>query len=215
MTAAVVISDRPHRFAPTLVACLECDLLHRRTQLPPGGEAHCTRCGARLYRRAQPGANERALALAIAACILFAVANVFPILVLEVRGVRNSATLLGAVQSLWDDEARAVAALVFVTTILMPAVELIGITWVLAALRRGARGWGAVAMLHFIESVKPWGMVEVFVLGVLVSLVKLAHVATVEPGVALFSFGALMVLIAATASAFDADAAWAQLEAGR
>ena len=70
-------------------------------------------------------------------------------------------------------------------------------------------------MLHFIESVKPWGMVEVFVLGVLVSLVKLAHVATVEPGVALFSFGALMALIAAAAAAFDADAAWAQLEAIR
>jgi paraquat-inducible protein A len=101
-----------------------------------------------------------------------------------------------------------------VTTVLVPAVELVGLTWVLALLRRGQRGWGAVPMLHFIESVKPWGMVEVFVLGVLVALVKLAHIASVEPGVALFAFGALMLLIAASAAAFDADAAWAQLEAG-
>jgi len=57
--------------------------------------------------------------------------------------------------------------------------------------------------------------VEVFVLGVLVSLVKLAYIATVEPGVALFSFGALMALIAGAAAAFDADAAWAQLAASR
>jgi len=200
--------------APALVACRECDLLHRQTRLPRGCEARCTRCGARLYRWARPDANERALALALAACILFILANVFPILGLEAQGVRSSATLIGAVSSLWDEGARAVAALVFFTAVLVPAAELVGITWVLVALRSGARGWGAVPMLHFIESVKPWGMVEVFVLGVLVSLVKLAHVATVEPGAALFAFGALMLLIAATAAAFDADAAWAQLEAG-
>ncbi|MBE0621816.1 MAG: paraquat-inducible protein A [Burkholderiales bacterium] len=197
------------------VACLECDLLHRRSPLPPGGEARCTRCGACLYRWARPDANERALALALAACILFVVANVFPIVGLEIQGVHSSATLIGAARSLWDDGARAVALLVFVTTVLVPAAELIGITWVLAALRRGRRGWGAVPLLHFIESVKPWGMVEVFVLGVLVALVKLTHVASVEPGAGLFAFGALMLLIAASAAAFDADAAWAQLEAGR
>ena len=201
--------------AAALVACLECDLLHQQAEVPPGGEARCTRCGARLYRRARPHANERALALALAACIFFFIANAFPILGLEAQGVRTSATLIGAVKSLWDEEARAVAVLVFATTILMPAAELIGLTWVLAALRGSGRGRGAVPMLHFIESVKPWGMVEVFVLGVLVSLVKLAHVAAVEPGVALYAFGALMLLIAASAAAFDADAAWAQLEAKR
>jgi paraquat-inducible protein A len=199
----------------TLVACLECDLLHRQTQLPLGGEARCARCNALLYRRARPDANERALALTLAACILFLLANVFPIVGLEVQGVRNSATLFGAVESLWDDEARAVATLVFATTIFVPAAELIGLTWVLVVLRRGKPLRGTVPMLHFIESVKPWGMVEVFVLGVLVSLVKLAHIATVEPGVALFSFGALMALIAGAAAAFDADAAWAQLAASR
>ena len=199
--------------APALVACLECDLLHRQAALPVGGAAHCTRCGAHLYRRAREDANQRALALALASCIVFFLANAFPILGLEARGVHSSATLIGAARSLWDDGARAVAVLVFVTTILVPAAELAGITWVLAALRRGRRGFGALPMLHFIESVKPWGMVEVFVLGVLVSLVKLAHVASVEAGPGLYSFAALMLLIAATAASFDADAAWAQLEA--
>ena len=201
--------------APALVACPECDLLHRRAALPSEGEAHCVRCGACLYRGARPDANTRALALALAACILFVLANAFPILGLELQGVRSRATLIGAVRALWEEDARAVAALVFVTAVLVPAAELIGITWVLTALRRRSRGWGAVPMLHFIESVKPWGMVEVFVLGVLVSLVKLAHVASVEAGIALFSFAALMLLVAATAAAFDVDAAWAQLENGK
>ena len=176
----------------------------------PGSEATCTRCGARLYRRPRPDANQRALAFALAACIVFIIANAYPILGLEVQGARSSTTLLDAVRSLWDDEARAVATLVLVTTFVLPAAELVALTWVLVALRQRWRS--AVAVLHFFESIKPWGMVEVFVLGVLVSLAKLAHIATVEPGVALYSFGALMVLIAATVAAFDPDAAWAQLE---
>lgn len=153
--------------------------------------------------------------MALTACILFIIANACPIVGLELQGVRNSTTLIGAVQSLWNDQSRAVAALVFVTTLLVPAAELIGLTWVLAALRWSGRGRGVVAMLHFIESVKPWSMVEVFVLGVLVALVKLAHIATVTPGIALYSFAALMMFIAAAVALFDPDSAWAQLDDAR
>ncbi|WP_124948258.1 paraquat-inducible protein A [Sulfurirhabdus autotrophica] len=197
----------------TFVACQECDLLHRHATLPPKGVARCVRCGAFLYRQAPSDSNERALALALTACILFVIANIYPIFGLEVQGTHTSTTLFGAVESLWDDNSRAVATLVFFTTIFVPAAELIGLTWVLVVLRSGSQGWGAVPILHFIERVKPWGMVEVFLLGVLVSLVKLAHIAIIEPGMALFTFGALMVFIAASAASFDADAAWVQLEA--
>lgn len=112
-----------------LVACLECDLLHRPVPLPPGGEARCTRCRALLYRQAAPDANERTLALVLAAGILFVIANLYPIVGLEVQGTHTGTTLFGAVRSLWREEARAVAALVFVTTLLVPAAELAGLSW--------------------------------------------------------------------------------------
>ena len=193
---------------PSLIACPHCDLLHRRVTLPVDAEATCTRCGAALYRRAREGANSMTLALVFAACILFVMANVFPILGMDANGVHNETTLLGAVQSLWNDGAHAMAALVFVTTLLAPAAELMAFAWILLALRLGWRGRIMLPLLHFISRVRSWGMVEVFVLGVLVSLVKLSHVASIEPGAALFSFGALMLLIAATAALFDAETAW-------
>ena len=65
------------------------------------------------------------------------------------------------------------------------------------------------------QSVQPWGMIEVFLLGVLVSLVKLAHLAGVVAGIALWSFAALMLLMAAIASVFDARALWARVDALR
>ncbi len=201
--------------APALVACLECDLLHRRTPLARGGEALCTRCGALLYQRRRRDANERALALTIAAMLLFVLANVFPIMSMEVQGLRSASTLFGAVRALWNEADHAIATLVAVTTMLVPAAELLGLAWVLACLRAGWRSAGALPLLHFLESVKPWGMVEVFVLGVLVSLVKLTHVASVQPGVALYAFGALMGMLAWAAASFDAEAAWQQLEQQR
>ena len=195
-----------------LTACRECDLLQRLRPVAPGSRACCPRCGATLLRGAAPDANNQSYAYTLAACVLFVIANSWPIMGLDIQGTHNSTTLMGAVRALWNDDSRAVAALVFITTVLVPAAELAGLSWVLMALRRGTRGRSVVALLHFLESVKPWGMVEVFVLGILVSLVKLTHIAQVEPGAALYSFGALMLCIAAAAASFDADAAWSQLE---
>jgi paraquat-inducible protein A len=77
-------------------------------------------------------------------------------------------------------------------------------------------GWvpkGLPAMFRLVQTVRPWGMVEVFMLGTLVSLAKLSHIAHVQPGIALWSFGALMFLVAAAAASFDADDLWARVEA--
>jgi paraquat-inducible protein A len=80
-------------------------------------------------------------------------------------------------------------------------------------LRFGRLPPGVPALLRLIQAVKPWGMVEVFLLGMLVSLVKLAHLASVHIGVALWSFAALMLLLCATAASFDAQSIWARVRA--
>ncbi len=58
-------------------------------------------------------------------------------------------------------------------------------------------------------------MTEVLILGMLVALVKLAHIASVVPGIALWAFGALMVLLAAASAAFDPREFWARISAAR
>ncbi|MGH7186685.1 MAG: paraquat-inducible protein A, partial [Pseudomonadota bacterium] len=69
------------------------------------------------------------------------------------------------------------------------------------------------AMFRLVQTVRPWGMVEVFMLGTLVSLAKLMHIAHVVPGVAIWSFGALMFLLAAAAASFDPHDLWARVDA--
>lgn len=190
-----------------LIACHACDLVQREPAVAPGFAAKCRRCGALLFR-CEHGSLDRTLALTIGAVILFVLANAFPLVELELKGQHNAVTLIGAVQALRAQGMAAVAALVLLTTVVFPAAELAAIAYMLLPLGMGRRPPGLAKVFRLVEAVRPWGMVEVFVLGVLVSLVKLAHIAVVVPGVALWSFGALIVLLAAEATSLDSRDLW-------
>jgi paraquat-inducible protein A len=187
-----------------LIACHDCDLLQRDVVPPPGGTAACPRCGA-IHYRYHPYNRQRALALAIAAAILFLIANLFPIVGIEAQGNRNSTTLLGAVHTLWHEDMPLVAALVLVTTVLAPAFELVLVIWLLMVPRP------APLPLRLVLMMQPWRMVEVFMLGLLVSVVKLSHLASIEAGVALWAFAALLPLFALLTTTFNPRDLWASM----
>ena len=190
-----------------LTACHECDLLQREPMLPPGGVACCRRCNAVLFRQT-PGSLERSLAYTLGAAILFIIANVFPIVGLEVQGIANATSLYGAVETIWKHDMEAVAALVFVTTILIPAMEMSLMLYVLLPLKLGHMPQGLAQILRVLQSVRPWSMTQVFILGVLVALVKLQHLAHVVPGIALWSFGGLILTLAAAIASFNTYELW-------
>lgn len=191
-----------------LIACHECDLLLREIPLLPGSTACCSGCGAPLYRNS-PGSLDRTLALVLAATVLFIIANAYPILGIEIQGSRNATNLFGAVHSLWNQNMRMISLLVFVTTILVPAIELSMMIGLLLPIRLKRIPAGIPLILRILQSIKPWGMVEVFMLGVLVSLVKLTDSSIIIPGVALWSFGGLTLMLAAVAASFNPRDVWA------
>jgi paraquat-inducible protein A len=194
-----------------LIACHDCDLLQREIPLNPGCSASCRRCGAVLYRNATDSID-RTIAYAMAASILFVIANAFPIFAIEVQGDHRSITLYGAVVSLWNQEMKPVSTVVFITAILIPAIEIFSMIWLLMPLQRGRIPSGYTIFMRTLQYIEPWGMVEVLMLGVLVSLVKLTNNFKVIPGVALWSFGILTMLLAATAASFSPRDVWAQVD---
>ncbi|NPT56886.1 paraquat-inducible protein A [Paraburkholderia elongata] len=194
-----------------LIACHECDLLQWKASLSERGTARCQRCGAALYR-SLPATYDRALAFTLAAGILFVVANCFPIVGLWVKGALVETTLFGAVSSLYANGMWPIAGLVLVTTILMPALNIAAVIYLLLPLHIGGLPQRPEIVLRVLRHAAPWGMIEVLMLGMLVALVKLQHFATVVPGVAIWAFGAVMVLLAAAAVSFDPRALWARIE---
>lgn len=191
-----------------LMACPECDLLVRAVPLADGSHgALCPRCRAFLYQDGT-GGLERALALACAALVLFAVANAFPLIGLDIKGQRVDTTVFGAVRQLWREDMPAGALLVLATTIVTPLLELGAILWLTLPLHLGRRPPGFALVFRALHLAEPWAMLEVFFLGMLVSLVKLSHLAGVIPGPALWCFGALMLVMAALSAALDPRRLW-------
>ncbi|NHV28575.1 paraquat-inducible protein A [Burkholderia sp. D-99] len=201
---------------PALIACHECDALLHKPRLGGHEVAHCPRCGALLYR-SSPAEIERICALALAALITFAIAQAFPILEMDVNGNRVQTTLLGAIDALWRQDMAIVGVMVFCSTVLFPLVEMAALLYLLLPMRYGVVPPGFNLVLRAIQLVRPWGMIEVFMLGILVTIVKMVSLARVVPAAALFAFAAL-TLMTAVVLMFDPMLLWDlvdDLRAGR
>jgi paraquat-inducible protein A len=195
----------------SLVACPHCDLLQRIPVLAPGGSARCPRCDAELARRREDAAN-RTLAFALAAAILFVVANSVPMIGLTAVGRAASTTVLGGVVHVWNDGRQTVATLVFLTAVLAPALQITFMVAVVLGSRRPRPARWVGALLRHHPTTRTWSMIEVMLLGVFVALIKIAELATVVPGLALVALVALVFVLAAMQASFDARDVWSRVE---
>ena len=163
-----------------LVACHECDLLLQR---PPrlradGALPEVPRPRAR--RRARRRSLDRLCALA--ALLTCCIAQAFPIVALDAAGIATRATLGDAVLALWSNGQPVVAVLVFCTTMLFPLMELAAWLYLLVPLRAGRVPRRFAAVLLGTRLLQPWSMVEVLMLGVLITIVKMTSLAHVLAG---------------------------------
>ena len=195
-----------------LLACPECDLLQNDSAIPRPRKALCARCGAILYQRHDHGL-ERTTALIVAALVLFTIANAFPVVSLELQGDRTDATLMGAVSTLWSQNMQLVALLVAFTAIAMPLLEIAAIAWLLLPLHYGKRAPYFGDVYSALQVAQRFSLVDVFVLGALVSYVKLDHLAEVQAGAGLWAFAGLMLIMATIDSNFDPRDLWERAQA--
>jgi paraquat-inducible protein A len=197
--------------AAHLVACRDCDLVHSLASLPEGSTALCRRCGGVLRRRRR-NPIERTLALSLAAAVLFAVANAFPFLSFAMKGQVTTTTLLSGVRDLYDQGKPEIAVLVGATAVAAPFVQIALLVYVLLPLHLGRLPWGLAEAFRLLRRVTPWSMMEVFLIGILVSISKLAGMAQVVPGLALWAFALLMVALTGALATLDPEAIWERAE---
>jgi paraquat-inducible protein A len=193
------------------LACHECDTLQRIPSLPPGGTARCIRCGARLcaYPR---GGLDTPLALTLGALVLFLIANGFPLLELDVQGRSQSTTFTGAALALMRADMQALGLAVWVTSVLVPGLVL-GVTlYVLVAVRFRLRMPLVRPFLAWLTRMRPWGMLDVFMLGILVAMVKLSDMAEIIVGPGLYAFAPLLLFSAGAASTLEPRLLWDSMD---
>jgi paraquat-inducible protein A len=160
----------------------------------------------------KPDSLNRTMALTFAAAIVLIIANVTPLMGLSVSGRQASTTIIGGAWQMWLQGQLITAMLVVFCTVVSPAVYIGIMCIILLFVWRTQVPWWVSTLLRWSEWNQSWAMVEVMMLGILVSLIKIGDLATVIPGVGMFAAGALVVLIAAMTVSFDPHEVWQRVE---
>jgi len=178
----------------TLLICEHCDTVHRRRSLARGEVARCMRCNAVLERHQRIGLDTM-LALVVTVMVVFVQANVWPIITLGLNGEQIHATLWGIIIMMWKEHSQVVSVLAAATLFFFPLCKMGILGWLLVFGRRGKRAPGFVPLMVVLHYIAPWTMSEVFVLGVLVSIVKAHMYFDVTPDAGVYAYAALALLI--------------------
>jgi len=165
-----------------------------------------------VLRRHPRNGLERTLALALSAAVLFVVANSFPFLAFDMKGQVTQTTLVSGAIDLYQQGYAELSALVLLTIVLAPLCQIALLLYVLLPLRWDRVPWQLADVFRLLRHVQPWSMMEVFMIGILVAIVKLMGMAIIVPGLALWSFVLLMLVLTGAVASFEPEAVWEQLE---
>ncbi len=191
------------------IACKTCGRVHAQVSLAPGMIAKCIRCGSTLHRRNADSLHVTA-ACTLAGLLLYIPANTLPILRLELYGAATDNTALEGAARLLKDGDYIIATIVFMASILVPLLKLLGLLFVVITTRlrlswaKRMRTW----IYQFIDLIGRWAMLDVFVVAVLVSAVKLNGLATIMPGRGLLAFCGVVVFTLLASASFDPQLIW-------
>ena len=199
---------------PHLSACHYCDTLHEVDPLPEGKAARCIRCGGLLIEN-QPASLVRASAFSLAALFLMVLGHAFPFLTMDAASMRRDLTLIGSALALMHDGFQTLGSSIILFTMVAPVLLAGGMIYVCLPLMFGRLAPGAFGVARWMYLSEPWNMVEVFLLGVLVSLLKIAKVADVHFGIGFWAFAGVMLCLAAAVSGIDREELWDRMEVAK
>jgi paraquat-inducible protein A len=199
--------------AAAMIACKTCGQVHEIDPLPPGAVGKCARCGGTITRRT-PGSLHLTAAFALAALLLFIPANVFPILRIDLYGASQTNTIWQGCVRLAQDGDYFIAVIVFLASIFIPLVKLCGLFFLVVSVKLNFTRWKVLRtwVYRIIDGVGRWAMLDVFVLAILVSLVRLQRLASVIPGKGALAFALVVVCTLLASASFDPQLIWEREE---
>jgi paraquat-inducible protein A len=196
------------------LVCHDCDALLEMPELAEGEKATCPRCVAVLVTRGRNSLH-RTAAFAMASAVLFVVANAFPFLTLR-AGFRESQMLLWqSATGLAEQGYGYLGAAVSIFVVGAPALLIGGLLYIILPLLRNRRPPAAIPLCRWVLRARRWNMMEVFLLGVLVSLLKLGKLATLMLGTSFWALVALIICLTAALASIHPRELWRRIELAR
>ena len=197
-----------------LIACPRCDALHIERELAAGETARCVRCN-NLLASPRAGAFTRIIALSFASLVLMVGAVFFPFLEISRMGFGNETSLFGVAVAFSDGVLMPLTVALLATIVGLPVVRACLLVYTLLPLSRDRPPFRhAVPAFRLSETLRPWSMAEIFVIGTAIALVKVGGLATISFGPAFWAFCGLIMVNAASNAFTSATTIWDAIEDG-
>lgn len=177
-----------------LIICEHCDCVYEKVTLAKHQKTLCARCGGVLERYNGLSVEQR-LALSFTAAVLWIFANFYPVMSISLKGLKNSATLWDSVLALSQGPITFIALVAAIAMIIAPVFQLLLLIWVLSYALANQRSPGFRFCMRWLETLRPWSMLEVCLLGAMVAVFKLAGLLDVLPGIGLFALAVLSLMM--------------------
>jgi len=171
--------------------------------------AMCRRCDSTLAGPAT-GRVESPLALAGGALLLLLAAIAWPLMTVSSLGAARQSWLHTCVSALWDQGFFSLASLVAAFTVALPCAYLLMLIWVLLALRFDFGG-PLGSLFRWVQHLRPWMMIEVYLVGCFVAYSRIKVVATIEIGVGGWCLLGASLLFLLTLTQLDERTVWESL----
>ena len=197
------------------MACPDCDALVDAPELRPGDKVICPRCHSLLLTYGRDSLH-RTAAFAMSAAVLFVVSNLFPFLTLRAGFRASEMRLWQSVSGMGEQGYPYLAAAVAIFILAAPAMVIVGLLYLVLPLLADRRLPGAVGLGRWVHRAKRWNMAEVYLVSVLVSLMKLGHLATLTLGASFWAYVGLIICLTAAVVSIHPRELWFRIEeAGR
>jgi paraquat-inducible protein A len=203
--AATVLTE------PRLRECRDCGLFQVVPALEPGARALCLRCNATL-RHARADSLTKSLALNMAALVLLMMSASTAMMHVSIAGILRSADLFTGPLNLQQNGIWQLAVVVLFTTVAAPLLKLLAMVYVLAGVRMRRPPLHLRQVFACVDRLRPWAMIEVYLLGVAVAYVKLLDIVSIDIGFALYTLVLLMLTMGWADSSLDHQAVWEAME---
>ncbi|MBI5557823.1 MAG: paraquat-inducible protein A [Deltaproteobacteria bacterium] len=194
-----------------VMACPYCDLLLKKVGLERGQKAVCPRCGHLLYA-SKKNSVDKTLALSFSGLVFYLPANFMPLMTLDTLGIEKSASIYDGAVALYQHHYFFVAGMVVVTSLVFPLIKISILFLVSLALKLRFYPPGLPLLMRWYRHLDEWGMLEVYMVGILVTIVKMYHTAHIRYDAGFFCFIALLLVALGSSVTMDKHLFWRLIE---
>lgn len=192
-------------------ACEGCDLLLPIVEPPPGHSSICPRCGTTINRRTSHPLT-KTLALSITGLLLYFPAITLPLMTFNSFGFTESANIIDSIVNFYYNEYYFVSFMSLLSAVIFPFILLSLIFTLSLNLRLKRYPHYLTRLFKTYIHLEEWAMVEVYLLGIMITIIKMMNHSEIHYHLGLLCFSLLVVISMAITTVIDREFFWQTIE---